>query len=113
MYEAHDPECKEGLRVYMHIGSESVVEARELAAHAAATPGISGLVCMAPVYFKPTKESLIDFLALVAAAAPKLPFWYYHYPDKTGVTLDMAAFVAKVHEKQVETKADAEERKKG
>jgi len=74
-----------GLRVYMHIGSESLVESMELAQHAAATSGIAGILAMTPVYFKPTVETLVDFLAAVAGAAPSLPFWFYHFPDDTGV----------------------------
>jgi len=74
-----------GLRVYMHIGSESLVDSIELAKHAASTEGISGILAMTPVYFKPTVETLHDFLAVVAAAAPEMPFWFYHFPDDTGV----------------------------
>lgn len=74
-----------GLKVYMHIGSESLVDSIELAKHAANTKGISGILAMTPVYFKPTVESLHDFLAVVAAAAPETPFWFYHFPDDTGV----------------------------
>eukprot|EP00947_MAST-08B_sp_MAST-8B-sp1_P000119 g119.t1 len=74
-----------GQKVYMHVGSESLVEARELAAHAQATKGISGILAMTPVYFKPTVDTLTQFLAGVAGAAPELPFWFYHFPDDTGV----------------------------
>merc|ERR1719162_388594 len=40
---------------------------------------------MTPVYFKPSVQGLHDFLAAVAAAAPQTPFWFYHFPDDTGV----------------------------
>ena len=73
-----------GLNVYMHVGSESLVESIELAQHAA-TAGVAGILAMTPVYFKPTTDTLIEFLAAVAAAAPSLPFWFYHFPDDTGV----------------------------
>ena len=63
------------LNVYMHIGSESIVDSIELARHAGAVKGCRGIVSMTPVYFKPTVDSLIEFLAPVAAAAPELPFW--------------------------------------
>ena len=63
------------LNVYMHIGSESIVDSIELARHAGAVKGCKGIVSMTPVYFKPTVDSLIEFLAPVAAAAPELPFW--------------------------------------
>lgn len=62
-----------GLNVYMHVGSESLPESIELAQHAA-TAGVAGILAMAPVYFKPTVDTLIDFLTAIAAAAPKLPF---------------------------------------
>jgi N-acetylneuraminate lyase len=74
-----------GLNIYMHVGSESLVESVELAKHAGSTPGIKGILSMTPVYFKPTTETLLDFLAAIAAAAPALPFWFYHFPDDTGV----------------------------
>lgn len=74
-----------GLKVYMHIGSESLVDARELMAHASKTTGIYGAVCMAPVYFAPTLPTLHDFLVEVAGAAPDFPFWFYHFPDHTHV----------------------------
>ena len=32
-------------------------------------------------------------MAVVAAGAPDLPFWYYHFPDYTGVNLNMYQFV--------------------
>merc|ERR1711988_1184638 len=51
----------------------------------AQTKGISGILAMTPVYFKPSVETLHDFLATVAAAAPEMPFWFYHFPDDTGV----------------------------
>ncbi|KAH8092943.1 hypothetical protein JL720_5113 [Aureococcus anophagefferens] len=63
------------LNVYMHIGSESIVDSIELARHAGTVKGCRGIVSMTPVYFKPTVDSLIEFLAPVAAAAPELPFW--------------------------------------
>merc|ERR1719326_344657 len=50
-----------GLRIYMHVGGESVVEAAELASHAAGTQGSSGILAMTPVYFKPTVNTLHDF----------------------------------------------------
>lgn len=73
------------LKLYMHIGSESLVDSMELAKHAAQTKGVSGILAMTPVYFKPTVETLHDFLAAVASAAPETPFWFYHFPDDTGV----------------------------
>mmetsp|Transcript_32019 Transcript_32019/g.64724 ORF Transcript_32019/g.64724 Transcript_32019/m.64724 type:complete len:224 (-) Transcript_32019:41-712(-) len=90
------PPC--GVSVYVHVGAESVADAMEMARHAASTPGVSGIVCMTPVFFKPTLVTLHDFLAAVAAAAPELPFWYYHFPDTTGVLTGKAHKLAEMVE---------------
>jgi N-acetylneuraminate lyase len=74
-----------GVKVYMHIGAECLRDARTLAAHAATTAGVSGILAMSPVYFKPSAETLFEFLAEIAEAAPELPFWYYHFPHQAGV----------------------------
>lgn len=76
---------KNNLRIYMHIGSESLVDSIELAKHASTLKGVFGVLSMTPVYFKPTVQSLHDFLAAIANAVPETPFWFYHFPDGTGV----------------------------
>jgi N-acetylneuraminate lyase len=49
---------------------------------------------MAPFCFKPTKaEDLVTFCAEVASAAPDLPFYYYHIPCVTGVTIPAFDFL--------------------
>ena len=54
---------------------------------------------MPPVYFKPENiEALVDTMALIASGAPDLPFWYYHFPDKTNVDLNMYEFVKSADE---------------
>jgi N-acetylneuraminate lyase len=52
---------------------------------------------MCPVYFKPSSiENLAETMAEVASGAPDLPFWYYHFPAKTGVDFNMYEFVKHV-----------------
>src|SRR3954469_8189210 len=49
---------------------------------------------MAPFFFRPgTVQELVDFMAQVAAAAPALPFYYYHIPSMTGVHIPAAEFL--------------------
>jgi len=74
-----------GMKVYMHIGGESLVDTMKLAEHAGKTAGITGIVSQTPLYFKPSLETLHEFLKLVGQKAPSLPLWYYHFPGKTGV----------------------------
>ncbi len=81
------------LRVIVHVGHTSLGDCRALAAHAQKI-GAAAVGCMAPFCFKPKKaEDLTAFLAEVAAAAPELPFYYYHIPCVTGVTIPAADFL--------------------
>ncbi|KAK2084656.1 hypothetical protein P7K49_037689 [Saguinus oedipus] len=74
-------------QVIIHVGALSLKESQELAQHAAEI-GADGIAVIAPFFLKPwTKDVLIDFLKEVAAAAPALPFYYYHIPALTGVKI--------------------------
>lgn len=82
------------LRVIVHVGHSSIEDSRALAAHAQRI-GASGVGCLAPYFFKPKSvDDLVAFCAPVAAAAPDLPFYYYHLPSLTGTNLPMADFLA-------------------
>lgn len=81
------------LRVIVHVGHTSLGDSRALAAHAQKI-GAAAVGCMAPFCFKPSKaEDLAAFCAEVAAAAPELPFYYYHIPCVTGVTVPAFDFL--------------------
>jgi N-acetylneuraminate lyase len=88
-----------GLNVIVHVGHLSVGEARALASHAQSV-GADAVAAVAPSFFKPTGVSeLVAWCAEVAAAAPKLPFYYYHIPSMTNVTIPAAAFLAEAKAK--------------
>ena len=75
------------LKVIAHVGHPSFVEARSLAEHAAEA-GVAGIAAMPPYFFKPTTvDDVLASLAPVAAAAPNLPFYYYHFPVMSGVVV--------------------------
>lgn len=81
------------LPVVVQVGHTSLAEARGLAAHAAGI-GADAISAVPPWYFRPDSvESLVDCLAEITAAAPGLPFYYYHIPSLTGVALDMVRFL--------------------
>lgn len=95
--------CDAGRAVSLPVGVNvthtSLPECRAMAAHAAKA-GAAGFSVMAPYYFKPrTVDDLVAFCAEVAAAAPELPFYYYHYPRLTGVSLNVADFFARASER--------------
>lgn len=83
----------ERLRVIVHVGHTSLAECRALAGHAQKI-GAAGVGCLAPFFFKPASvEELVRYCAEVAAAAPELPFYFYHIPSMTGVSFPAAEFL--------------------
>jgi N-acetylneuraminate lyase len=88
-----------GLEVIVHVGSNCLVSARALAAHAQQL-GARAIAALAPSYFKPrTVTDLVDCCAGIAAGAPELPFYYYDIPSMTGVSLSMPEFLAQGRER--------------
>lgn len=83
------------LRVIVHVGHTVLAEAQALAAHAAQIDA-AAIGALAPCFFKPRDvDDLVDWCAALAAAAPALPFYYYHIPSMTGVSLPMIEFLAR------------------
>ncbi|MSQ95044.1 MAG: hypothetical protein EXR98_10890 [Gemmataceae bacterium] len=78
--------------IVVHVGSNSVVDARSLAAHAGHC-GVSAVAVMAPNFFKPTLEDLIAYCAAIADAAPGTPLYYYDIPTMTNVPIATARFL--------------------
>lgn len=73
------------MKVIAHVGHTSQGEAVALAQHAQQA-GADAVSAVPPYFHKPTTAGqVVDFLAPVAAAAPDLPFIYYHIPSVTGV----------------------------
>ncbi|HEX4216449.1 MAG TPA: dihydrodipicolinate synthase family protein [Candidatus Dormibacteraeota bacterium] len=73
----------------VHIGHPSLPEARSLAAKAQEA-GADAIAALAPFYFRPRDlDQLVAFCAEVAAAAPELPFLYYHIPEMTNVRVSV------------------------
>jgi len=91
--EAYVKAAKGRLLVMVHVGHTTINEARKLAAHAQ-TIGADAISAVAAFYFKPASTALlVDSLAEIASAAPQLPFYYYHIPAITGVSIDMINFL--------------------
>ncbi|XP_023366557.1 N-acetylneuraminate lyase isoform X2 [Otolemur garnettii] len=86
-------------QVVIHVGALSLKESQELAQHAAEI-GADGIAVIAPFFLKPwNKDVLINFLKEVAAAAPALPFYYYHIPALTGVKIRAEELLDGIQEK--------------
>jgi N-acetylneuraminate lyase len=82
----------EGFPIVVHVGSNSLLEARVLASHAAQC-GASAIAVMAPSFFKSSLDELIAYCAAIGDAAPELPLYYYDIPTMTGVPIPTARFL--------------------
>lgn len=82
------------LALIVHVGHLSLSDACEFARHAEAS-GADAIAAIAPSFLKPTSlGELVAWCARVAAAAPGLPFYYYHIPAMTGVSIPTTDFLA-------------------
>lgn len=81
------------LPVIVHVGSACVKEAEILAAHAESVKA-DAVAAVAPSYFKPGDvKALVESMRIISAAAPSLPFYFYHIPVLTGVNFPMFDFL--------------------
>ena len=79
--------------VIVQVGANSLIDSKELAAHAQQI-GAVAMSANAPSYFKiGSTDILTEFMAQISAAAPNLPFYYYHIPSLTGVDIDLLRFM--------------------
>ncbi|MSU73441.1 MAG: dihydrodipicolinate synthetase [Opitutus sp.] len=81
------------LKLIVHVGHLSLGESVALARHAQEI-GADAIATLAPSFFRPPGVAeLIAWCQPIAAAAPKLPFYYYHMPAMTGVNISATDFL--------------------
>jgi N-acetylneuraminate lyase len=91
--------AKRDFRIIAHVGHVNLPEAKALAAHAARC-GAAAIGAMPPYFFKSQNvEDILTCSAQVAAAAPRLPFYYYHFPLMSGVAISASEFLRRGVEK--------------
>jgi len=77
------------LKVVVHTGACNLKDQQQLAKHAEQT-GAWAVASMAPAFLSPKRnEELLEYCKTIAAAAPTLPFYYYHIPGLNGVHLSV------------------------
>lgn len=87
------------MRMVVHVGSNSLADARTLAAQAKRI-GADAIAALAPSYFKPkTLDTLVACCAEIASATPEVPFYFYDIPALTGVQLSMPEFLERAAER--------------
>jgi N-acetylneuraminate lyase len=88
-----------GMRLFVHVGHHSLAECQRLARHAQRI-GADAIAAIAPGFFKPTGISeLVEWCVPVAAAAPELPFYFYHMPSMSGVNIRIAVLLPQAAER--------------
>lgn len=89
LYKEWAGQREEDFAVIGFVGGTSVKECRELAL-CASECGLDAVAMTAPYYQKASDvHELALTLAEVAAAAPRMPFFYYHIPSLTNVNFAM------------------------
>lgn len=86
------------LKVIAHVGHNCLPEACAMAA-VAQRAGVAAIGTMAPFFFKPTPEAMVDFLQQIASAAPNTPLYYYDIPSMTGVNLPLAQMLERARQR--------------
>jgi N-acetylneuraminate lyase len=77
------------LKVVVHTGGCNLKDQQALAKHAEQS-GAWAVAAMAPAFLSPRRtEELLEYCLTIAAAAPGLPFYYYHIPALNGVHLSV------------------------
>jgi len=83
-----------GLSIIIHVFSDCLEEAKEMARHAR-TIGADAIALLPPSYPNraPNLKILVQFMAKIAEASDWLPFYYYHFPGSTGVDIKMVDLI--------------------
>lgn len=78
--------------ILIHVGTGNLRDSQELAKHAQDI-GADAISCVSPTYYKPeTIDDYVSYMAQVAAAAPRLPFYLYDIDFITGLQFSMDEF---------------------
>lgn len=97
--EAWSKVVDDDFQLIVHIGSNSLNEAKEFATHAGKN-GVDGISTIGPFYQKSSSvEILVEICAQVAGQVSDIPFYYYHIPALTGIDFSMIEFMEHASEK--------------
>lgn len=97
--EAFTSAVNSRMKIIVNVGHNSTSESCDLARHADSL-NVDAISAAPPVYYKIQSESqLVRTFERITAAAPELPFYYYHIPALTGFNFDMEKFLDEGSEK--------------
>ncbi len=94
---------KPRMRIIAHVGCDSLTATMNMAKHAEEV-GADAISAMTPIMFKPhTPRDLAVWIKTVCSAAPKTPFYFYHFPVITGLALPAIGILKAIEEVGVPT----------
>ncbi len=97
--EAYVGVAKGRMKTFVQVGHNSLRASAELAGHAESI-GADAVSATPTGYFKVSGEKeLVEGLLPITEAAPRTPFYYYHIPFLSGVTIDPMKLTACASEK--------------
>ena len=81
------------LKIWVHAGHPCIEDAKDLFKHAFEIGADAGSA-VASFYFKPENlHTLVACMKEIAAAEPRLPFYFYHIPVITGLQVNVEQFI--------------------
>ncbi|KAL4239966.1 hypothetical protein ACF0H5_000762 [Mactra antiquata] len=84
--------AKGKLEVIVHVGTNCIKDSQELARHAEEN-GATAIAAFSPCYYKPENEEVLcEVMTVIAAAAPKTPFYFYEINFMTGCHVNTRKF---------------------
>ena len=91
--------AKGRIPIFVQVGHNSWKASAELARHAQEI-GADAISATSPGYFKPgNAEILLEGVQEVCEASSKTPFYYYHIPQLSGVSVDIFEFTKLANER--------------
>ena len=84
--------AKGRLFIIVHVGTPSIRDSQDLAAHAQKIGADATSVVPVSIFKPASVDHLIEYLGAIASHAPSLPFYYYH-TVMSGVNLQMVEFL--------------------
>ncbi|XP_060584747.1 N-acetylneuraminate lyase-like [Ruditapes philippinarum] len=81
------------LQVVVHVGTNCIKDAQELARHAEEIK-VDAIAAFSPSYYKPENEEvLLEVMSQISSAAPNTPFYYYDINFCTGLYINARKFM--------------------
>ena len=85
------------LSIIAHVGAESIADMLALAHHASGSGAVAIAAHTTTFNKPPTLDSTVELLALLSAAAPSLPLYFYYIAIKTGAALRCDKLLEAIH----------------